>query len=98
MRGVEGELWGLVGGGADVVVCGLGGEVRGCEAEVAEDEGWVFWVLFAAAGGTGGEFEEDVVGFYVSVDDGAPVLGWGMIGLGAVDAGVQEGEGGGERD
>lgn len=88
MRGVEGELWGLVGGGADVVVCGLGGEVRGSEAEVAEDEGWVFWGFIAGGRGTGGEFEEDVVGFYVSVDDGAPGLWWGMIGVGAVDAGV----------
>ena len=89
--GVEGELRGLVGGRADVVFPGAVGEVGGREAEVAEDEGWVFGIA-----GSGGEFEEDVVGFDVAVEDGAPVWGFRAIGVGTVDAGVEEGEGGGE--
>lgn len=88
---MEGQLRGLVGRGADVVFSGAVGEVGGCEAEVAEDEGWVFGIA-----GSDGEFEEDVVGFDVPVEDGAPVWGFRAIGVGTVDSRVEEGEGGGE--
>ena len=95
--GVEGQLRGLVGRGADVVFPGAVGEVGGREAEVAEDDGRVFsGAAAAAAARSGGEFEEDVVGFDVAVEDGAPVWWFRAIGVGTVDAGVEEGEGGGE--
>ena len=89
---MEGQLRGLVGRGADVVFPGAVGEVGGREAEVAEDEGWVFGA--ATTRRSGGEFEEDVVGFDVAVEDGAPVWWFRTIGVGTVDAGVEEGEGG----
>lgn len=89
--GVEGQLRGLVSRGADVVFPGPVGEAGGREAEVAEDEGRVFGIA-----GSGREFEEDVIGFDVAVEDGAPVWWFRAIGVGTVDAGVEEGEGGGE--
>lgn len=93
--GVEGQLRGLVGRGADVVFSGAVGEVGGREAEVAEDEGWVFGATAAARSG-GGEFEEDVIGFDVAVEDGAPVWWFRAVRVGTVDPRVEEGEGGGE--
>ena len=46
----------------------------------------------------GGEFEGNIVGFDVPVDDGLPVFWWWKVWGGAVDTGLEVCEGGGQGD